>query len=173
VIAETEAVIRAELRARLREEVWASCDDVRVAVPRGIRVFGAVARLQERLRSAGFEVWVVSASPRLAVVPFARRIGVEDERVLGMREVVRDGVLSSDLEGPPTYGEGKVMALMRAAGRGPLMAVGDAVTDAEMLGAACAAGGLAVLLDRGDPALRALARERGWLVQPRWIASAV
>ena len=115
------------------------------------------------LQRYGWDVWIVSASQATLVEVAAQRYGISAARVVGMSPPAgADGVLQPDLEGPPTYREGKVQAIEAEIGRTPALAVGDAETDLEMLEQA----EHALLIDRGDADLRARAQGAGWWVQP-------
>jgi phosphoserine phosphatase len=89
--------------------------------------------LLQALRAAvdrGVRVWIVSASPRQAVVIGARQHGLADVPILAV------DCLSS---APPTYrepvpiGQGKVAALARAGLLQPDLALGDSMWDLPML----------------------------------------
>jgi len=81
---------------------------------------------------AGWDVWVVTASTPYVVEEAALKVGVERERVLGMRLAVVDGLYTKAIDGPVCYGPGKVDAIMRAIGQKPDFAAGDTWTDLEM-----------------------------------------
>jgi phosphoserine phosphatase len=77
--------------------------------------------------------WLVSASPAAAVREAASRLGIAEERAVGMEPVVEDGVLQPRLASTPTYAEGK-MERLRAATDGTLLAAfGDSKYDAAMM----------------------------------------
>lgn len=115
------------------------------------------------LHEAGWEVWVVSASAEPLVQAFAERYGLPAERVIGMRLAIDEaGTLLPHLDGPNTFRQGKVDAIDQRIGRRPVFAAGDTETDLEML--RCAKHRL--LMDRGDPPIRAIADAEGWWVQP-------
>lgn len=166
VVQRVEALIERELKAPLSWETWRASDGEEVRVARGIRIFAPVARLIREAQAAGFRVVVVTASPRVVVVPFARRLGVSE--VYGMTNELEGDVFAARLIPPETYREGKVLALERYVGRLPLLAVGDAETDAEMLKASTTLDGVAILLDKGDAQLAEKGKASGWLIQPRW-----
>jgi phosphoserine phosphatase len=109
-------------------------------------------------------VWVVSASPEPLVEAIAKaRFDLPPERVLGVRSGVEDGRLTGSPEGLVPFRQGKVDVLRRAVGRRPVLAVGDAWTDLEMLLSA----ERAILVDRGNQPLKdALARSGTVVVQP-------
>jgi phosphatidylglycerophosphatase C len=79
---------------------------------------GLEGRIQDEVRplfawakERGVETVVVSASLRFAVEAGAARLGVPRSSVLAMTPAVADGRLLPRIEGPVTYGVGKVTAL--------------------------------------------------------------
>lgn len=166
VVQHVEALIERELNTPLGWDMWRASDGEEVRIARGIRVFSPVVRLIREAQAAGFRAVVVTASPRVVVAPFARRLGISE--VYGMTNDLDGDVFAARLIPPETYREGKVLALERYVGRLPLLAVGDAETDAEMLKAATTLNGIAILLDKGDAELSEKGRASGWLIQPRW-----
>lgn len=133
----------------------------------GVRICEEIRQLMAAMRQRGVEVWIVSASAELWVVPFAACFGVAPEHVVGNQLTLDDaGVMSDELVQPPTYRAGK-LARMLVRGqreRAPWMGFGDAMTDFEML---CQTQSLAVVIDRGQAELRAHALDKGWVLQPR------
>jgi phosphoserine phosphatase len=72
-----------------------------------LRIYDQVRDLIGTLQASGFDVWVVSASPQSVVEPFAARVGVPADRVIGIRQVVAgDGKLTYDLQGCGTVPDG-------------------------------------------------------------------
>lgn len=122
---------------------WAE-DEVAVFAERVLEARGIDARLRAELRpilawaeSSAAPVFVVSASPRAIVERGVARLGVAPERVMAMTPTVRGGRLAPELASPPTYGDGKVLALSRAMPSLSLLAAfGDSAYDAAMLRAA-------------------------------------
>jgi HAD superfamily phosphoserine phosphatase-like hydrolase len=127
-----------EIREPIRELVWA-------------------------LHRHGWDVWIVTASPEVLVQALAERMGIHPDRVVGMRSPLGgDGRYAPIVTDPITFREGKVEALRAAAGRDPVFAAGDSGSDAPLLGTAR----YALLLDHGDPELRAEGEARGWWIEP-------
>ena len=121
-----------------------------------------IAMLQAAMRLRGWEVWVVTASARWAVLPLAARFGVAPANVLGMELAIsEDGWLHKEVTGTVTYRAGKVQALLEATGSTPDFAAGDSITDLEMLRSAT----WRLLLDRDAPHVREIAQEEGWWIQ--------
>lgn len=129
----------------------------------GIEIYPEITRLMHAMKARGWEVWLVSASNRWAVEAVATHLDIPSKRVLAHDLEVQDGILTDTLLTPITFRQGKVDAIQRHIGRQPVFAIGDSITDFEMLEHA---SHTRILIDRGDPALRNHAIHAGWLVQP-------
>lgn len=140
-------------------ELQRLCDDFFAARYLG-RIFRFVRPLLARLEGAGFVPWICSASPRWAVLPGARALGVDPARVIGVSCDVVDGALSGRVHQPVTCGPGKVTALERA-GVQSALSLGNGDLDVDMLAAAERAIVVAPL-DGPDNSLVAEAKRRGW-----------
>jgi len=84
--AEVRAMVDAVIERGLAAEVGAEGGYLRVNEP--------VRALIGAMQAAGIDVWVVSASPQYVVEPFAARVGVEADHVIGLRTVEQDGALT-------------------------------------------------------------------------------
>ncbi|NMB74799.1 MAG: haloacid dehalogenase-like hydrolase [Myxococcales bacterium] len=144
-------------------------------IANGLRPYPAMARLLARLRGAGVETWIVSASNRWTVEVFAEEhLGIGPGRVLGIAPLVAGGRITAqrDPDMPVTGGAGKVEAIDRHIGLRPLLAAGDSMGDFEMLGVATR---LCLIIDRGNRELRKnverlrAAGDGRWVVQPRFL----
>jgi len=170
--------INRELQAPIGVETRQTPQGERVEINRGIRVHAEIRQLIRALERAGVDVWIVSASNRWTVEVFAQRaFGVAPQRVLG-NQLYRQSAAGqplrlcespSDLLGsttclPVVYRQGKVDIIRQEVGQRPALAFGDTTTDFEML---ADASELAVLIDRGNPSVRAEAQARGWTLQPQ------
>ncbi|MEE2750344.1 MAG: CPBP family glutamic-type intramembrane protease [Myxococcota bacterium] len=154
------------LSGRTRAEAQALCQRVYeegIAAESITRVEEQVS-LMAALRQAGWEVWVVSASAEPMVRVAAASYEVPPERVLGIRLMEEEGRFLAQFDGPILYGPGKVQAIMEHIGRYPDLALGDALTDKEMMMSAQHA----VLIGTHRTEMVALAQEQGWAVQPRF-----
>lgn len=140
-------------------ELQRLCDDFFAARYAG-RIFRFVRPLLARLTEAGFTPWICSASPRWAVLPGARALGIDAARVIGVSCDVVEGALSGRVHQPVTCGPGKVTALARAGVRSAL-SFGNGDLDVDMLAAAERAIVVAPL-DGPDNSLVAEAKRRGW-----------
>jgi len=125
----------------------------------------AVVDLIARLHEAGWQVWIVTASPALAVEPLAADLGIPAERVIGMRSAVgADGRMAAEIETPCPHGAGKADALRAAGLQNVRLGAGDSPADAPMMELA----ELGLAIDRGSDALIHAARAHGWPVQSGW-----
>ncbi|MBL8916710.1 MAG: haloacid dehalogenase-like hydrolase [Archangium sp.] len=123
------------------------------------RVFAFVRPMLERLRKAGITPWICSASPRWAVLPGARALGIDPAHVIGVTCSTSDGVLTGVVDQPVPVGPGKVTWLERR-GVKPLLGVGNGDFDVDMLAASERA--LVIAPPDSDNGLVKNARERGW-----------
>jgi phosphoserine phosphatase len=123
------------------------------------RVFPFVRPLLEKLRAAGCTPWICSASPRWAVLPGARALGIEAEHVIGVTCPATGGLLTGAVDQPVPVGPGKVTWLERR-GVKPALAVGNGDFDVDMLAAAERA--LVIAPPDSDNGLVRQAKQRGW-----------
>ncbi len=122
------------------------------------KLFPWAPRMLAAVRAVGAECWVVSASPRIAVVPGAALLGIPAERVVGVETEGDGDLLSSRLLRPLPCDGGKVEVL-RARGLKPALAFGDSRFDRPMLEMATL--GVAVAPTGTDTPLAAWAASRG------------
>jgi phosphoserine phosphatase len=169
--------VRAAARAALERETarpvgveWlrdGDKDPRPVRVDRGIRYLAPMVELVATLAAQGLEVWVVSASAQWVVEEAAARVGIPADRVLGVKtQVDARGRLTTRVT-RATWRQGKADAIMREIGRPPFFAAGDSNTDLEML---LLGTGPRLVMDRGKRPLLDVAREKGWFVQPPFLA---
>ena len=130
----TRRVIAAELRVPLGSETLAA-DGARVEIPRGLRIRPALQELIQCMQHAGWQVWVISASPQWVVEAFAQLYGIPPARVVGMRRVVIDGKITAQVEPPVSFSDGKLDAYQAFVSRAqpPTFAAGDSVNDWKIL----------------------------------------
>lgn len=126
------------------------------------QLFPFTGPLLQALAAAGYEVWVVSASPAWPVIPGAAWLDVPPDRVIGVQLEVEGGRLTGRSKRPVPCGEGKV-ALLQARGLRPALAVGNGDLDEPML--AYAERALVVAPFGKDNGLVQAAARRGWPVQ--------
>lgn len=71
-----------------------------------VRVYEQIADLMGALQDNGFDVWVVTASPQLIVDAVSSEVGIPASHVLGIRNVVANGMVTTNLEGCGTVADG-------------------------------------------------------------------
>jgi phosphatidylglycerophosphatase C len=126
------------------------------------RLHGELRGVLERVRRAGIEAYLVSASPIAVVLEAGALLGFDETHVVAARPRYLGGVMLADVERPIPYGAGKVMRLRERIGkdRPILSAFGDNAFDVALL--ASARVPVAV---RPKPRLRERAHEVSGLVE--------
>ncbi len=166
-----------------------------VVVPDFIRIYPQIADLIKALEKSGFEVWVVSATPKYIIEPCAEKVGIPPERVIGIENVIGpDGKLTYDLVGcgpirdgenrAITFRDGKrcwINKFIFGMGEGdpflpnpdpdkrPRFGAGDSDGDVSFL---MDTTGLRLLIDRKKPLVTKAATEHAdgrWVVQDPFI----
>lgn len=139
---------------------------IRAALHQGVIAWRAeMVDLVNAMHAAGWEVWVVSASPKVVVSTMAAELGIPAERVLAMAMVLGDdGRFTEEIVQPATFCEGKLDAVKLHIQRPPTFCAGDSRSDADMMGFSLRA----LLIDGHDADLRAEAITRGWWRQAGW-----
>lgn len=127
-------------------------------IQRGVRSRPAVYNLMRRLEAEGIEVWIVSATNEWTVEVAARDFGVPPARVIGNRCRIRSGQILAERDGPTTWRQGKVDAIRERIGVDPVLALGDSMTDFEMLDVARNR----IVISPSEAPLAQHARREGW-----------
>jgi haloacid dehalogenase-like hydrolase len=158
-----------------------------------VRYYPQMRDLVKTLRTAGFDVWVISAGPQEWTEVWSASVGVDAAHTVGIRTLRRDGRITPHLQGcggiPDgrdtimTYVDGKrcwinqaVLGIQGAPALQPApearrqaVAGGDADTDVTMVRDAT---GVHIAINRNKPELmcRAYANQDGrWIVNPMFI----
>ena len=90
-------------------------------------------QLLDEMRSLGYRVIVVSASPRWVIEVAVEPLGVTREDILAGQVAVVEGVLTDGILDPLPHGKGKIQAILRRFGSVPRVALGNALSDLAML----------------------------------------
>jgi phosphoserine phosphatase len=110
---------------------------VQVELATGLGVHTEITDLMDQLHYCGIRTCIVSASTEQVVKAAVRHLGfpVALEDVFGIRVQMDDNTLTTQLAAdyPITYRTGKVEVINEKICAAPVMVVGDAVTDYEML----------------------------------------
>ena len=110
-----------------------------------------------------WKVFIVTASPEPIIQEISKVFSIPKENVIGMKLAENNGVSTSRIIEPYTYGEGKVKALWERVGATPDLAFGDSENDFPLLKSATRFG---VLLDKGNLELADRCRSINCLIQP-------
>ena len=127
---------------------------------RGLRAIPELDALARLLRARGFDVWALSpdASPILeASVPF---YGLDPSRGIGIEQGQVKKLLDGKAIEPVPVRGGAVEAVSSKLGRSPDLTIGCRAEHTDLL---AFGSGIRLVLERGDPGLRALAAGRDWL----------
>jgi HAD superfamily phosphoserine phosphatase-like hydrolase len=132
------------------------------AIQRGIALRDNIIELLRKLRENGIDIWIVSASPEVAVSTAMKHFGVE-ANLIAVRSVMDGGVLTEAIEEPAPIFSGKTKCIQSRIHKTvkPLLGIGDGMNDYFMLTYAHLR---AVVNPRSVLAAEAIAR--GWFVLP-------
>jgi phosphoserine phosphatase len=98
------------------------------------KIFEPMRRLVQVLQAEGFEVWIVSASPEALYQGFlSRELGIPITRVIGVKSVVRGGVVTDQIVPPVPQDAGKLEAIETFVQDTPLLVAGNSRGDREMI----------------------------------------
>jgi phosphoserine phosphatase len=131
-------------------------------VARGLAVRPVMRELIDFCAARNIAIWIVSASPAIAVEAAMQRFGIAGN-LIALRHRIENDVLTPDIEEPHSIAEGKVDCIKAFIDgrRRPLLAVGDSIYDLPMV----AYAEIAAMVER-DNALTQEVRQRGWHVLP-------
>ena len=86
------------------------------------------------LKEYGFEIWVLTASPEILYQGFVHEnLGIPKNRILGVKSVISDGVITNELVHPVPQEEGKAKAIETFIKADPLIVGGNSRGDLEMM----------------------------------------
>ena len=133
-----------------------------ISIALGLAARPSLRRLIDFSAANNIQIWIVSASPEIAVRAAMRRFGLAGN-LIALRHRRDHEVLAHALDEPHSIAEGKVDCIKRYidGSRRPLFAVGDSIYDLPMIEYA----DLHAVVER-DNALTQEARRRGWFVLP-------
>jgi phosphoserine phosphatase len=130
--AEAEAAVSAAMEAEGSISHRAELYGVSIAV--GLAVRPVVRKLVDHLIASNVQVWIVSASPEIAVRTAMKRFNIPGN-LIALRNRIDHNALSKDIDEPHSILEGKVDCIktfIHARNR-PLLGLGDSVYDIPML----------------------------------------
>lgn len=108
------------------------------------------------------EIFIVTASPTCVIQEVANEFFVDEKKVIGMNARLKDGIFTSEIVEPYTYGEGKVKALGEIVKNIPSIAFGDSENDFYLL----KNSETGIFIDRGNEKIKSKFQNIGSLIQP-------
>jgi phosphoserine phosphatase len=98
------------------------------------KIFQPSRRLIQVLKQHGFEVWVVTGSPQVLYQQFlAKQLDIPIINVVGVKSVVRGGIVTSEMVAPIPQDHGKKEAIETFIQEQPLFVAGNSRGDKEMI----------------------------------------
>jgi phosphoserine phosphatase len=98
------------------------------------KIYEPMRDLIRALKENGFEIWVVTASPEAMYQQFlGRELGIPITNVVGVKSVVRDGVITDEIVPPVPQDHGKKEAIETFVQERPLLVAGNSRGDKEMI----------------------------------------
>lgn len=128
------------------------------------KTFPAMRELVLAARASKCEVWLVSASNQWIVAAAGALLGIDADKIHGIRVEVQNGVLTDRVVQPITNAQGKVDLIEQLVKRTPNLVTGDSAGDYEMM--AMAKGAVLISVPGAyDPAHVEKAKKSGWAIQ--------
>jgi len=131
------------------------------------KIYPQMRELVGVLHKHDFEVWIITASPEALYQKFlSRELGIPTTRILGVKSVVKDGIVTDQMIEPVPQDEGKRLAIETFVQARPLLAGGNSRGDAEMINFS---SDFKIIVNpdpskpaNGDASVEDLAREGNW-----------
>jgi phosphoserine phosphatase len=98
------------------------------------KIYEPMRALIALLQANGFEIWIVTASPEAMYQQFlSREFRIPITNVVGVKSVVRDGLLTDEIVPPVPQDRGKKEAIETFVQERPLLVAGNSRGDKEMI----------------------------------------
>lgn len=98
------------------------------------KIYPPMRELIDLLKSNGFEVWIVTASPEAMYQGFlSESFGIPLTNIVGVKSVIRNGVVTDEIIPPVPQDEGKKLAIETFVQERPLLVGGNSRGDKEMI----------------------------------------
>ena len=86
------------------------------------------------LKSNNFEVWIITSAPEALYQKFMSvYLGIPKTRIIGVRNLIRDGIVTDTIALPNMNSEGKAEAVETIIKAKPLIAIGGSINDIDMM----------------------------------------
>ena len=129
--------VRTIARATFAEEMAAPFGTRKLGkhtVAKGIRYIKESVALLRELQHLGFDIWAISGSNVWSIQPVFERLGLPDNRIIGIDLLHSTSLLSSKVGTPVPVLEGKVEALRLRTDLPPTIVVSDSIYDLPLFG---------------------------------------
>ncbi len=98
------------------------------------KIYPPMKQLIDLLKKNNFEVWIVSASPEALYQGFlSEGFDIPITRIIGVKSIVRDGVVTDEIIAPVPQDKGKMEAIESFIQEKPLLVGGNSRGDKEMI----------------------------------------
>lgn len=98
------------------------------------KIFQPIKQLIEVLKSNDFEIWIVTASPEGMYQQFlSREFDIPITNILGVKSVIRNGIITDEIVRPVPQDEGKMEAIETFIQDIPQLVAGNSRGDKEMI----------------------------------------
>ncbi len=104
-----------------------------IYVQQGIRIRKIFYDLIQTLLKSGWNVYIVTASPEVAIQALANYWYLPESHIIGMKLKVKNQILLPEIEEPFTYNYGKYLAFKTFVNKPIYIAVGDSYPDIYLL----------------------------------------
>ncbi|MCS7205467.1 MAG: HAD-IB family phosphatase [Leptospiraceae bacterium] len=98
-----------------------------------IAIHTALHDLIQYLNSSGWEIYIITASPEVAIRAIIHHWGLKKSQVLGMKLQIKKNYLQPEIIEPYPYGKGKWERLRQVTHKPIILAVGDSRSDFDLL----------------------------------------
>lgn len=104
-----------------------------IQIQQGIRIRKAFYELIQSLFDFGWNVYIVTASPEVAIQALGHYWNLPETNIIGMKLKTKDQILLPEIEEPFTYNYGKYLAFKTFVQKPIYIAVGDSYPDIYLL----------------------------------------
>ena len=99
-----------------------------------MKFYPEMRELLANLEEYGFEIWVLTASPEILYQKFVHEnLGIPENRILGVKSVISEGIVTEQLVYPVPQDGGKAQAIQTLIKARPLLVAGNSRGDLEMM----------------------------------------
>lgn len=133
-----------------------------IEIQQGIRINSALYELIQTLLNYNWNIYIITASPEIAIQAIAKYWNLPEKNVIGMKLKQKKEILLPEIEEPYTYNYGKYLAFKNIVQDPIYIAVGDSYPDIYLLENAK----ISIFVNHAfkEPLLK-IAKEKNFLIQ--------